>query len=184
MKLASTWTLTAAGAAVVAFVGTRPLPLRSPQIGVGTVEVADVASGGDAAPAFPPQPQGDQVKYLQQLVDELHQENEQLGTLDHQVLDLRRDMADRQAERHADAADQAAQQAAFLQTLDRLRRDEDALSYGDTDGVDQDLAAAEASLWGGALFEIQAAREALAREDLYPARQHIAAALAEGQVLQ
>jgi hypothetical protein len=176
--------MTAAGAAVVVFVGTRPLPMRGPQLGAGMLDVADVASEGNAAPAFPPQPQGDQVKYLQELVDELHRENEQLGALDDQVLDLRQDMADRQAERRADAANQAAQQAAFLQTLGRLRRDEDALAFGDTDGVDQDLAAAEASLWGSALFEVQAAREALAREDLYPARQHIAAALAEGQVQQ
>jgi len=184
MKLASRWTMTAAGAAVMAYVGTRPVPLRRPQLGAGMVDVADVTAEGDAAPAFPPQPPGDQVKYLQQLVNELRQENEQLATLDDQVVEMRRDMADREAKRQADAANQAAQQAAFLQTLDRLRRDEDALSTGDTDGVDEDLAGAEASLWGRALFEVQAAREALAREDLYPARLHIAAALAEGQVLQ
>ena len=184
MKLASRWMMTAAGAAVVAFVGTRPLPLRGPQIGAGMADVAEVTPEGDAAPAFPPQPPSDQVKYLQQLVNELRQENEQLATLDDQVVEMRRDMTNREEQRQAEAADQAAQQAAFLQALDTLRRDEGALSTGDTEGVDEDLARAEPSLWGRALFEVQAAREALAREDLYPARQHIAAALAEGQVPQ
>jgi hypothetical protein len=183
MKLASAWMMTAAGAAVVAFAGTWQGAIPSPQLGASRVDVADVATPGDPAPAFPPQPRDDPAAYLQQLVNELRQENAQLGTLDDQVVGLRRQLADQESERRAEVADQAAQDAAVQQALDILRRVEDELSTGNTEGVDADLAGAQAALSGGALFEVQAAREALAREDLYPARQHIAAAIAEGQVL-
>ncbi len=50
---------------------------------------------------------------------------------------------------------------------------------GSSDGVDDELANAEAVLWGRTRLDVQAAREALANEDLYPARQYLAAALAE-----
>jgi len=184
MKLASTWMMTAAGAAVVAFVGTRPLPLRSPRLEAGMVDVADVASEGDAAPAFPPQPRDDQAAYLQQMVNELRQENQQLRRVDDQVGALRQDMADRQAEREYEAEAVAAHQDAVLELVDRLRQDEEALAAGDTEGVSADLVYAESLLSGSALFEVQAAREALRREDLYPARQHLAAAIALGSPAQ
>ncbi len=46
------------------------------------------------------------------------------------------------------------------------------------------MTAAGAAVVGSALFEVQAAREALRREDLYPARQHLAAAIALGSPAQ
>jgi hypothetical protein len=177
MKLASAWVMTALGAAVVAFTSTKRGPGSSLDL---RADMADVSSAGEPAQAFPPQPQNDQATYLRQMVDELREENGQLGTLDDQVAALRQDLADHDAERQAEADAEAAQEAAVLETLDMLRRDEDALAYGDMDGVEHDLAHAEAVLSGRSLFEVQAAREALKREDLYPAREHIAAAISLG----
>jgi hypothetical protein len=53
------------------------------------------------------------------------------------------------------------------------------LAYGDSDGADEQLARAEAVLSGRTLLDVEATREALSRSDLLPARQFIAAALAE-----
>ena len=53
------------------------------------------------------------------------------------------------------------------------------LETGNSDGVDDELRRAEAALSGRTRLDVEAAREALAREDLLPARQYLAAALAE-----
>jgi hypothetical protein len=181
MKLASAWVMTALGAAVVAFMSTKRGPGSSLDL---RADMADVMSAGEPAQAFPPQPPDDRGAYLRQMVNELHQENEQLGTLDDQVAALREQLADRQWERRAEAYDDAAQHDATLQALDILRHAEALLADGNSDGVDDELADAETALSGRTLFEVEAAREALSREDLYPARQHIAAALAERRLLR
>ncbi len=56
------------------------------------------------------------------------------------------------------------------------------LATGNSDGVDDELANAEATLSGRTRLNVEAAREALANENLYPARQYLAAALAERRV--
>jgi hypothetical protein len=58
------------------------------------------------------------------------------------------------------------------------------LESGNSDGVDDELRRAEAALSGRTRLDVEAAREALAREDLLPARQFLAAALAERRVLR
>jgi len=134
--------------------------------------------------AFPPQPPDDQVKYLRQMVRQLQQENEQLGALDDEVAGLRQQEADRDQEQQAEAEEELAQHAATLQALDTLRQADEMLAAGNWEGVDDELADAEAALSGRTRLEVEAAREALAREDLYPARQHIAAALAQRRPLR
>jgi len=176
--------MTAAGAAVMAFVGTTLKRVPSPQLQADTAGIAEVVPAADQAPAFPPQPRDDQVTYLKELVDELREENQKLGTVDDQVAALRQDLADQRAERQYEAEEEAAHQDAVLQVLDMLRHDEDTLATGDTDGVAADLAYAEALLTGNALYEVQAARDALSREDLYPAREHLATAIALGSSAQ
>lgn len=82
----------------------------------------------------------------------------------------------------ARGARDAAQHAATLQALDVLRQAEASLAAGDSDGVDDELARAEEALSGRTRRDVDAAREALARSDLYPARWYLAAALAENRV--
>jgi hypothetical protein len=142
-------------------------------------QAAPPAQGAQAAQAFPPQPLDDQLTYLRQMVTQLKEENAQLGVLDLQVGALRQQVAEQEWEAQAEAADQSAQHAATLEALDMLRDAEARLQIGDWEGVDDELAAAETALYGRTRLEVDAAREALAREDLYPARQHIAAALAQ-----
>jgi hypothetical protein len=48
--------------------------------------------------------------------------------------------------------------------------------------VDDELSRAEEALSGRTRLDVEAAREALARSDLYPAREYLAAALAERRV--
>ncbi len=185
MKLAVAWMLTGAAAVVVASGSTKRSSRSAPWVAMdaagvaGTTSPADVESA-DASPAFPPQPREDEAADLRRMVDELQAENQQLGTLDEEVAALRQDLADQRAEKQYEADEAAAQKATLVEVLDMLRRDENLLATGDTEGVDDDLAGAESALTGNALYEVQAAREALAREDIYPARQHIAAAIALG----
>jgi predicted outer membrane protein len=77
------------------------------------------------------------------------------------------------------AEQETGQQAARLAALDTIRRMEALLATGDSDGVDEQLRIAEASLFGRTRLDVEAAREALARSDLLPAREYLAAALAE-----
>jgi hypothetical protein len=78
----------------------------------------------------------------------------------------------------------AARHAATIESLDVLRWAEASLATGDSDGVDEQLVRAERALSGRTLLDVEAAREALAREDLLPARQFLAAALAENRLRQ
>ena len=184
MKLASAWLLTAAGATELALAGPARNHVPSPQLQAEVMEAADAVPAPDPAPAFPPQSPVDQERYLRELVNELREENEQLRTLDDQVAALRQDLADREAERQYEVEVQAALEATLLQVVDMLRQDEERLAAGDTEGVDDDLAYAASALTGGAFYEVQAALESLRREDLYPARRHIAAAIALGSTAQ
>ncbi len=77
---------------------------------------------------------------------------------------------------------EAAQHAATLEALDTLRQAEASLATGDWEGVDDELVRAEAALSGRTRLDVEAAREALARSDLLPAREYLAAALAENRV--
>ena len=129
-----------------------------------------------AAPAVRPSP--DQQMALQQLVAQ-SQESEQLAQIDDHLAALRQEAADQEARRQDEADQQAAQHAATLEALGTLRQAEALLATGNSDGVDEDLDRAEAALSGRTRLDVEAAREALARSDLFPARQYIAAALAE-----
>jgi hypothetical protein len=82
----------------------------------------------------------------------------------------------------ADTEQEAVQHAETLEALATLREAEALLETGNSDGVDDELRRAEASLSGRTRLDVEAAREALAREDLLPARQYLAAALAERRV--
>jgi len=91
----------------------------------------------------------------------------------------RQQAAQEESRRYAAAEEETAQHAATLQALDTLRNAEWMLATGNWDGVDGELANAEAALSGRTRLDLEAAREALANEDLYLARQYLAAALAE-----
>jgi hypothetical protein len=124
----------------------------------------------------------DQVVALQRMLEQQRQANEQLGQIDDQLGAMRQQAADEAAQRQAEAEQEAAQHEATLEALGSLRQAERRLAYGNSDGVDQDLSRAESALSGRTLFDVEAAREALSREDLFPARQYLAAALAERRV--
>jgi len=207
MKIAYSWMITALAAAALIIVSKpreasvaevsadmvadSPDPDPAPSALPVSFETTDEVSPAQAVraqgvpeqavpvQAFPPQPPDDQVKYLRQMVRQLQQENEQLGALDDEVAGLRQQEADRDQEQQAEAEEEFAQHAATLQALDTLRQADEMLAAGNWEGVDDELADAEAALSGRTRLEVEAAREALAREDLYPARQHIAAALAQ-----
>jgi len=84
----------------------------------------------------------------------------------------------------ADTEQEAVQHAETIEALDTLREAEALLETGNSDGVDDELRRAEAALSGRTRLDVEAARAALAREDLLPARQFLAAALAERRVLR
>lgn len=79
---------------------------------------------------------------------------------------------------------EAAQHAETLEALATLRQVETQLATGDSDGVDDELSGAEAALSGRTRLDVDAAREALSRSDLFAARQYLAGALAERRALQ
>jgi len=134
-----------------------------------------------AGAALPP-PSGQAA--LQQLVVQSRQENEQLGWINGQLAARRLQAYEEEWRRQAAAEQEEAQRAATLQALDTLRYAERMLAIGNSDGVDDQLVNAEAALSGRTRLDVAAAREALANEDLYPARQYLAAALAERRVLR
>ncbi|HLQ22826.1 MAG TPA: hypothetical protein VK132_06460 [Gemmatimonadales bacterium] len=134
----------------------------------------------DPVPAV--QPPYERAAALDQLVEQSRQENEQLGQIHHQLTALRQEATDQETQREGEAEQAAADHAATLEALNTLRQLEARLETGDSDGVDEELVRAEAALSGRTLLDVEAAREALARSDLLPARQYLAAALAERRV--
>lgn len=133
----------------------------------------------DAAPPVPPAPPDARAAYLQELVEQARQQNEQLAEIDDELAAQRRQAAEEESERQAEAEQESAQRAATLQALDTLRRVEEMLAFGNSDGVDEELANASGALWGRTRLDVEAAREALSNEDLFLAREYLAAALAE-----
>src|SRR5258708_2420820 len=107
------------------------------------------------------------------------QGTEQLAQHNDQLAALRRQQLDEESRRQRQAEDAASQHARTLEALDTLRRAEALLATGDSDGVDELLSQAATDLSGRTRLYVQAAREALSRSDLYPARQYLAAALAQ-----
>jgi hypothetical protein len=148
--------------------------------------VSDVApDAGTPAPAMPSPTDAQlaalkaQVAALEQLVAQSRLESQQLGQINAQLQAQRQQVADAEAQQQDAAEQEAAQQAATLEALGTLRQAQVLLAFGNSDGVDEQLRRAEAALSGKTLLNVEAAREALSREDLYPARYYLAAALAE-----
>jgi hypothetical protein len=171
--------------------GALPGPLEGnaasqPQVGTSSPRsepLSDDAPEGAAAPgpAVLPPPD-DQVAALQQLIAQSREENEQLGQIDDRLAALQQQTADDESLRQSEAEQEAEQHAATLDALATLRRAEAQLEAGDSDGVDDELGQAEAALSGRTRLDVEAAREALARSDLFPAREYLAAALAERRI--
>jgi len=168
----------------------RPEDERSPQPQGGTSlprsePVSYEPSEAEAVPTkdTPPAPDA-QLAALQELVAQSRQENERLGHIDEQLASVRRQSADEELRRQDEAELEAAQHAATVQALETLRRAEAVLATGDSDGVDDELGRAEAALSGRTRIDVDAAREALERSDLYAARVYLAAALAERRALR
>jgi hypothetical protein len=176
--------------------GALPAPLEgsaSSQTQTGTrlarsesVSNDNAPDAGTAAPAAPAAtPPNDarataaQIAALEQLVEQSRQTSELLQQINDQLAAQRQQAADEAAQRQADAEQAAAQHAATLEALGTLRQAQYLLATGNSDGVDEALRRAEAALSGRTLLDVEAAREALSREDLYPARQFLAAALEE-----
>jgi len=167
-----------------------PAPLpdhQSPQPPGGTPLPRSEPVSQDAPKAAAPPaanmllPSGDQLAALQQLVTHSRQENERLAHIDDQLASARQ-AADEESRRETEA--DAAQHAATVQALGILRQAEALLATGDSDGVDDELGRAEAALSGRTRIDVDAAREALERSDLFAARQYLAAALAERRSLR
>jgi hypothetical protein len=172
--------------------GALPGPLEDtaysqPQGGAPSPRSEPVSSEAPYAPAAADpvpavQPADEQVAALDQLIEQSRQENEQLGQIHHQIAALRQQSADQESQRQDEAEQAAAQHAATLEALNTLRQAEALLETGNSDGVDDALVRAEAALSGRTLLDVEMAREALSRSDLLPARQYLAAALAERRV--
>jgi hypothetical protein len=166
-----------------------PLPPRPPsqpqrvQPQRGTPHLDRIADERDVAqtPMVLPPP-SQRVGAVQQLVGQSQQENQQLGQIDAQLMAAQQQAADEAWRRQAVVDQAAAQHAVTLEALETLRRSKALLATGDSDGVDEELVRAEVALSGRTLLDVEAAREALARSDLYPARQYLEAALSERRV--
>jgi hypothetical protein len=156
--------------------GGTPSPHSEPV----SSEAPDAPAAADPVPAV--QPADEQVAALDQLIEQSRQENQQLGQIHHQIAALRQQAADQESQRQDEAEQAAARHAATLEALNTLRQVEALLETGNSDGVDDELVRAEAALSGRTLLDVEMAREALSRSDLLPARQYLAAALAERRV--
>jgi len=175
-------------------------PSTQPQVGTSLPRSEPVSyqpAEAEAVPTkdAPPAPQAVRTKdtppvldaqlaALQELVAQSRQENERLGHIDEQLASVRRQTADEELRRQDEAELKAAQQAATVQALDILRQAEAVLATGDSDGIADELGRAEAALSGRTRIDVDAAREALERSDLYAARMYLAAALAERRALR
>jgi hypothetical protein len=106
-------------------------------------------------------------------------ESEQLGEIDDHLAALQQLAADEAARRQWEAEQEAAQHLATLDALATLRHADAQLATGNWEGVDDELGLAEEVLSGRTRLDVEAAREALARSDLLPARGYLAAALSE-----
>jgi hypothetical protein len=154
-----------------------PLPPSAP--------VSDEPTRSEAAPAKDTSAVSDaQLAALQQLVEQSRVETERLARIDGRLASAQRQSADQELGREAEVEQAAAQHAATLEALDILRQAEALLATGDSDGVDGELGRAEAALFGRTRIDVDAAREALGRSDLYAARIYLAAALAERRPLR
>ena len=109
-------------------------------------------------------------------------ESEQLRAAEDQLAQMQLQVAAEESQRREEQTEEAAQHAATIESLDVLREAEASLATGDSDGIDEELVRAEEALSGRTRLDVEAAREALAREDLLPAREMLAAALAENRV--
>ena len=167
---------------------TVPAPLEAnapsqPQTGMPLPRFEPVSyDAPDAGAAQAVQPPDEHVAALQRLVAQSQQETDLLAQIDEQLAAMRQQAANEESQRLSEAEQAATQHAATLEALGILRRSEALLATGNWDGVDDELAVAEASLSGRTLLDVEAARESLAREDLFATRQYLAAALAERRV--
>jgi len=154
---------------------------RSPRSEPVSDDPPDAGTPAAAMPSTDPQLAAlkAQVAALEQLVEQSRQEGQQLGRINDQLQAQRQQVADEEAQQQYAAEQDAAQHAATLEALGALRDVEVSLAFGNSDGVDDQLSRAEAALSGRTLLNVEAAREALSREDLYTTRQFLAAALAE-----
>jgi len=155
-------------------------PVSPPPAGTAVTPSAPTSRvpASEAAPSVPLAPDG-RAAYLQQLIAEARQQNEQLSEIHDQLAAQQEQAAEAESERQAEAEQQSAQHAATLRALDTLRHAEAMLAIGNSDGVDDELASASTALSGRTRLDVDAAREALKNEDLFLARQYLAAALAE-----
>jgi hypothetical protein len=117
-------------------------------------------------------PPGRPAAALEELVEEGRQQNDRMEA-------FWQGRADEVARQEAAADERAARRAEALQALRNLRNAQVDLATGDTEGVDGILARAETVLDERTRVDLEAARAALAQEDLYRAREDIGAALAE-----
>lgn len=124
-------------------------------------------------------PSDDRPAALQQLVAQSRQNGEQLAQIDDQLAALRQQAANVGLQQKREAEQRAARHVATLAALGTLRQAQSLLLTGNSDGVDDDLSNAEAALAGRTRLDVDAAREALARGDLFQAGQYLAAAQAE-----
>jgi len=148
-------------------------------------ETYDAQDAKTPPPAVQPPPADQaQVAELQQLVAESMQQTETLEEIDEQLAAQRQQAADEEARRQALAEREATQRAATLQALGTLRQAQALLATGNSDGVDEELAGAEAALSGRTQLDVDAAREALGRSDLFQAREYLVAALEERRALR
>ncbi len=150
----------------------------------GDRETYDAHDAKTPPPAVQPPADQAQVAELQQLVAESMQQTETLEEIDEQLAAQRQQAADEEARRQALAEREATQRAATLQALGTLRQAQALLATGNSDGVDEELAGAEAALSGRTQLDVDAAREALGRSDLFQAREYLVAALEERRALR
>ena len=124
-------------------------------------------------------PIDDQVAAFQRLAGLSQRESDQLGLIGEQLLAQRQQAADDESRRQSEAEGRAASRTAAVAALGTLRQAESLLVTGSSDGVDDELAGAEAALSGRTRLDVAAARNALERGDLYEAGLYVAAALSE-----
>jgi hypothetical protein len=142
------------------------------------------ASDAAAPPGATVLPPNDRVAALEQLVAQSRQENEQLAQIGDHIAAQRQQMADDELRRRTDAESRAATHAATVVALDSLRQVVAQITTGNSDGVDEKLAGAETALSGRTRLDVDAAREALARGDLFETGLEVTAALGERRALR
>ena len=120
------------------------------------------------------------VSALERQVQQAQQQGDEFARVTDQLEALRAQVADAESRRQVEQQQAVARRADAEEALNLLSQAQEVLAGGNGAGLGETLDRAERALSGQARADVAAAKVALGRNDLFAARQYLAAALTEG----